>query len=152
TKWTGRTSSIKTLVDMVAKYDIGVNLIKFTHCLQADILGDWREEQIYYDDDTFSHLKIFSTTYPTDYSIPTLMHDHQYRMATVWQTSAYNQPPHLSYYLPDYVQALQDEAAAIQEISSESIDRRAKLICKEGRLYIQKDNLLYDLTGNKQSK
>ncbi|MBQ7238645.1 MAG: chitobiase/beta-hexosaminidase C-terminal domain-containing protein [Bacteroidales bacterium] len=152
TKWTGRTSSIKTLVDMVAKYDIGVNLIKFTPCLQADIFGDWREEQIYYDDDTFSHLKIFSTTYPSDYSIPTLMHDHQYRMATVWQTSAYNQPPHLSYFLPDYVKALQEEAAAIQEIASESIDRRAKLICKEGRLYILKDNHLYDLTGSKQSK
>ena len=34
------------------------------------------------------------------------MHDHQYRMATVWQTSAYNQPPHTSYYLPDMVKKL----------------------------------------------
>ena len=29
------------------------------------------------------------------------MHDHTYRMAITWQNSAYNQPPHLGYYLPD---------------------------------------------------
>ncbi len=107
TKW--RSSGISTLVDMRSKYKAGVNLIKYTPCLQADIFGDWREEQIYYDNATRAHLWIFSTPYKTDYSIPTLMHDHQYRMATVWQTSAYNQPPHLSYYLPDYVTWLEEE-------------------------------------------
>jgi hypothetical protein len=29
------------------------------------------------------------------------MHDHVYRMGVVWQNTAYNQPPHLGYYLPD---------------------------------------------------
>ena len=29
------------------------------------------------------------------------MSDHLYRMSIVWQNVAYNQPPHLSYYLPD---------------------------------------------------
>ena len=104
TKWQGRKSSAKTLVDMPSKYGVGTNLIKYTPCLQADIFGDWREEQIYYDDDTKSHLWIFSTPYATEYRVPTLMHDHHYRMATVWQTAAYNQPPHLSYYLPDYIE------------------------------------------------
>jgi rhamnogalacturonan endolyase len=33
--------------------------------------------------------------------MPTLMHDHTYRMAVCWQNTAYNQPPHLGYYLPD---------------------------------------------------
>ena len=31
------------------------------------------------------------------------MHDHLYRMGIVWQNVAYNQPPHLGYFLPDYV-------------------------------------------------
>ena len=29
------------------------------------------------------------------------MHDHVYRMGVAWQNAAYNQPPHLGYYLPD---------------------------------------------------
>ena len=48
------------------------------------------------------------------------MHDHQYRMATVWQTSAYNQPPHLSYFLPDYVEHLKEQASAIGEITTQA--------------------------------
>ena len=100
TKWAA--SGISTLMSMTAK-GAGTNLIKATPCLQADIFGDWREEQIYYDAATRSHLWIFSTPIATSYRVPTLMHDHHYRMATVWQTSAYNQPPHLSYFLPDYV-------------------------------------------------
>lgn len=103
TKWMGRTSNLSTLVDMPSAYGAGTNVIKYTPCLQADIFGDWREEQIYYDAATKSHLWIFSTPYASSYRVPTLMHDHHYRMATVWQTAAYNQPPHLSYSLRDYV-------------------------------------------------
>ncbi len=106
TKWRSRTESAASLVNMRTKYGAGVNLIKYTPCLQADIFGDWREEQIYYDNATRSHLWIFSTPYESDYRVPCLMHDHQYRMATVWQTSAYNQPPHLSFYLPDYIDSV----------------------------------------------
>lgn len=106
TTWASRTKAPKALVNMCTKYKAGVNLIKYTPCLQADIFGDWREEQIYYDNATRSHLWIFSTTCESPYRVPCLMHDHQYRMATVWQTSAYNQPPHLSYYLPDYFEYL----------------------------------------------
>ena len=103
TKWK-KNSDATTIVDMISKYKAGVDLIKYTPLLQADIFGDWREEQIYYDGETRSNLWIFSTPYESKYLVPTLMHDHHYRMATVWQTSAYNQPPHLSYYLPDYVE------------------------------------------------
>ncbi|MBQ1759613.1 MAG: rhamnogalacturonan lyase, partial [Prevotella sp.] len=46
-------------------------------------------------------LNIFTTIDPTSYRVPTLMHDHVYRMGVAWQNVAYNQPPHLGYYLPD---------------------------------------------------
>ena len=36
---------------------------------------------------------------PTEWRIPTLWHDHQYRQAMVWQMCGYNQPPHVSYFL-----------------------------------------------------
>lgn len=77
------------------------NGTKSTPCLQADLFGDWREEVILYDASDCSHLNIFTTTIPTPYRVPTLMHDHVYRMGVVWQNVAYNQPPHLGYYLPD---------------------------------------------------
>ena len=35
------------------------------------------------------------------------MHDHMYRMGVAWQNVAYNQPPHLGYYLPDYIDSFQ---------------------------------------------
>ena len=74
---------------------------KKTPSLSADILGDWREEVILWDRETASDLVVFTTTLPTDYRIPTLMHDPLYRMSIVWQNVAYNQPPLLGVYLPD---------------------------------------------------
>lgn len=47
------------------------------------------------------NLLLFTTTIPTTYRLPTLMHDPQYRVAVAWQNSAYNQPPYPSYYLGD---------------------------------------------------
>lgn len=86
-------------------YDLGnsstCNSTKKTPNLQADILGDWREEIILWDSSDSAHLNIFSTTIETDFRIPTLMHDHIYRLGVAWQNVAYNQPPHLGYYLPD---------------------------------------------------
>lgn len=77
------------------------NTTKATPCLQADILGDWREELILWDGANSSELLIYTTTIPTTYRVPCLMQDHNYRMAIAWQNVAYNQPPHLGYYLPD---------------------------------------------------
>lgn len=84
------------------------NSTKATPCLQADLLGDWREEIIMFkhEDDFTSptcKIMIFSTPEPTKYKVPCLMEDHVYRMGIVWQNSSYNQPPHLGYYLPDYL-------------------------------------------------
>ena len=66
--------------------------------LLADLFGDWREEIVLWND---SELVIMTTNQESDFRVPTLMHDHVYRMGVAWQNSAYNQPPHLGYYLPD---------------------------------------------------
>jgi hypothetical protein len=74
------------------------NGTKATPTLQADILGDWREEVLLPTTDS-TELRIFSTTIPTEYRMYTLMHDSVYRNAIGWQNTAYNQPPHIGFYL-----------------------------------------------------
>ena len=64
----------------------------------ADIFGDWREEVVMRTADN-TKIRIFTTTYPTTFRIPTLWSDHQYRNAVVTQPIGYNQPPHKSYFL-----------------------------------------------------
>jgi rhamnogalacturonan endolyase len=71
---------------------------KSTPALSADILGDWREEVIWRRSDNTA-LMIFSTIIPATNRLTTLMHDSQYRVAIAWQNTAYNQPPHPSFYL-----------------------------------------------------
>ncbi|MFD8496711.1 rhamnogalacturonan lyase [Amycolatopsis sp. NPDC059657] len=75
------------------------NGTKSTPVLQADILGDWREEVIWRTTDNKA-LRIYSTTTPTGISRPSLMQDRQYRLAVAWQNTAYNQPPHASFATP----------------------------------------------------
>lgn len=74
------------------------NSTKATPCLSADIFGDWREEVILRAADSKS-LRIYTTPYPTEYRIPTLMDDLQYRNQVAGQNICYNQPPHPSFYL-----------------------------------------------------
>lgn len=104
-KWNG--SSFSKIVENfnTAAYNYGqtCNTTKATPCLQADILGDWREELILWNKNDPSEINIYTTWTPTTYAVPTLMHDHTYRMGVAWQNTAYNQPPHLGYYLPDYI-------------------------------------------------
>ena len=106
-KWNGRRAERLPLSNGKQLYEMGNsvsnNWSKATPCLQADLLGDWREELIFWDSSDASHLNVFTTNTPTDYRVPTLMHDHVYRMGVAWQNTAYNQPPHLGYYLPDAV-------------------------------------------------
>ncbi|MBR1548627.1 MAG: rhamnogalacturonan lyase [Prevotella sp.] len=71
--------------------------------LIADIMGDWREEIVMFDKTDSCTINIFTTTTATKLRVPTLMHDHIYRMSVAWQNVGYNQPPHLGYYLPDLV-------------------------------------------------
>ena len=74
------------------------NGTKANPCIQADILGDWREDVIYRTEDS-KELRIFISTIPTEYRFPTLMHDYVYRWGVTWQNVAYNQPPHTSFFL-----------------------------------------------------
>ena len=64
----------------------------------GDILGDWREEVVMRNGSNNAIL-VYTTQEPTEYGIPTLWSDHQYRNAMVWQSMGYNQPPHKSYFL-----------------------------------------------------
>lgn len=77
------------------------NSTKKTPNLQADLLGDWREELILWSSADNATLNVFTTFETTSVRVPTLMHDHVYRMGIAWQNTAYNQPPHLGYYLPE---------------------------------------------------
>ena len=77
------------------------NGTKSNPCLQADILGDWREEVITRDRES-TELRIYTTTIPTDYRINCLMQDIPYRLSVAYQNVGYNQPPEPGYYIgPD---------------------------------------------------
>ncbi|MFJ8000812.1 rhamnogalacturonan lyase [Streptomyces sp. NPDC096310] len=74
------------------------NGTKATPSLSGDILGDWREEVIWPTADNTA-LRIYSTPHLTDRKITTLLHDRMYRTALAWQNTAYNQPPHPSFFI-----------------------------------------------------
>ena len=76
------------------------NGTKSTPALSGDIFGDWREEVIWRTS-TSNALRIYTTVAPTSTRIFTLAHDPQYRVALAWQNTAYNQPPHPSFFLGD---------------------------------------------------
>lgn len=103
-KWNGNGTS-RLYINGKNPYDYNssstCNSTKSTPCLQADIFGDWREELILFSSSDKTTLNVFSSAVETKYRVPTLMHDHTYRMGIAWQNVAYNQPPHLGYYLPD---------------------------------------------------
>ncbi|WP_304438990.1 rhamnogalacturonan lyase [Caulobacter sp. Root655] len=95
-KWDWKTGEAKPL--LTAQGVASNNGTKATPALSADILGDWREEVIWRAEDNHT-LRIYATPYPTQRRLVTLMHDPQYRLSIAWQNTAYNQPPHTSFYL-----------------------------------------------------
>ena len=77
----------------------GCNMNNWTKnhpCFQGDLIGDWREEIVLRHG---SNVRIYSSGMFTSFSMPSLWFDHEYRQAMVWQMHAYNQPPHLSYFM-----------------------------------------------------
>lgn len=76
-------------------------------------MGDWREEVILWDDADSCTLNIFTTNIPTECRVPWLMTDHIYEMGVAWQNVGYNMPPHLGYYLPDYISETNPTTAAL---------------------------------------
>lgn len=103
-KW---NSTIKQVERFLSFYNINGstlnNYTKANPCIAADIFGDWREEFIVRNSTDPSVVNIIVTNYETPHRVYTLMHDRQYRESVAWQNVGYNQPPHLSYYLPDFV-------------------------------------------------
>ena len=75
-----------------------INGTKANPCLQADIIGDWREEIIMATEDGRS-IRVFTSDIPTDRKIMSLFQDPVYRLAVASQQTAYNQPPHIGFYL-----------------------------------------------------
>ena len=76
------------------------NYSKQNPCVSGDLLGDWREEIVTWDQSGSDYrLIINATDYPTDYGVPHLMDDASYRAQLIAQNVVYNQPPHLSYDL-----------------------------------------------------
>jgi hypothetical protein len=80
------------------------NTTKGNPSLQADLLGDWREELAFPSSDS-TELRIYTTTSPTGVRLRTLMHDPMYRTGVARENVAYNQPPHPSFFLGEGMQA-----------------------------------------------
>ena len=84
----------------------GCNGTKNTPSLVADLFGDWREELVVRSENDPTTMYIVSTPVTSEHRVYTLMHDATYRVSIAWQNTAYNQPPHVGYYLPDMVKSL----------------------------------------------
>ena len=166
--WNTESNAIVTFQEF-AEYDKPqtCNTTKATPCLQADLLGDWREEVImtsYEADwsDPNCELLIFSTPEPTAYRVPCLMEDHMYRLGIAWQNSSYNQPPHLGYYLPAYLGVDGDtyttqtanhapeSATGVKGVKAQTSNDKVqttKKIISNGQLVIVKDGKEYNAVG-----
>ncbi|MCD8210744.1 MAG: hypothetical protein LUC37_04275, partial [Prevotella sp.] len=104
-------------------YVIGTenNDSKRNPCVMGDFLGDWREEIIlwtYDDDDDTYYFVVNATNYETDYTVPHLMDDLNYRAQVINQNCCYNQPPHLSYDLRNSKKITRDLFQADIEVES----------------------------------
>jgi rhamnogalacturonan endolyase len=101
-KWNGNgTTRLFTAYNFNNSKEI--NGTKANPNISADLFGDWREEIVYYNSSNPAQINIFTTTIPSPHRVYTLMHDPHYRVSVAWQNVAYNQPPHLGYFLPDAV-------------------------------------------------
>jgi rhamnogalacturonan endolyase len=99
-KWDYANSSNRRLLSAGVYGAASNNGSKSTPALSGDLFGDWREEVIWRNTNN-SQLMIFTTTAVTTHKLRTLMHDIQYREAIAWQNTAYNQPPHPSFFIGD---------------------------------------------------
>jgi len=96
------------------------NSTKNNPCVLGDLLGDWREELVLWNGSN-KHLVINATSYTTDYRLPHLMDDPNYRVQVVNQNCCYNQPPHLSFdparkYAGNPNVAVQDDLGGITDV------------------------------------
>ena len=95
-KWNWNTQSSDRL--LTASGALTNNSTKGNPAIQADLLGDWREEIAWRSADS-TELRIYTTTSGTDVRLRTLMHDPVYRLSVARENVAYNQPPHPGFYI-----------------------------------------------------
>lgn len=95
-KWDYENNKLVTILDPAGT--LSNNWKKGNPCIQADILGDWREEAIWRSEDN-TELRIYTTTDLTNHKFYTLMHDYVYRLSVAFQNTAYNQCTQTSFYI-----------------------------------------------------
>ncbi|MFB4265240.1 hypothetical protein [Nonomuraea sp. GTA35] len=95
-KWDPAALSTANLLTATGTYSN--NTTKGNPSLQADLLGDWREELLVRTEDSTA-LRLYATPYATDHRFPTLTHDPVYQSGVTWQNVGYNQPPHTGFFL-----------------------------------------------------
>ncbi|MBL4561809.1 MAG: rhamnogalacturonan lyase, partial [Labilibaculum sp.] len=96
TKWNGDGVDVLPIPfgdDLAAN-----NWTKGNPCLQADIVGDWREEILVRTKNN-KELRLYMTNYNTPYRFYTLLSDHIYRLSVAGQNISYNQPTQPGFYL-----------------------------------------------------
>lgn len=125
-KWNPEAGGFWRLKVNNTNYTVGKlnNSSKYNPCVLGDLLGDWREEIVLWEEGTCD-LLINATSYTSDYRIPHLMDDLNYRVQVVNQNCCYNQPPHLSFdpavvYAANPNVAAQDDVTGIESITSDS--------------------------------
>jgi rhamnogalacturonan endolyase len=129
-KWNNSTEKVETIFTADGN---SINGTKGNIHIQADIIGDWREEMVTYKqvgqkeekvnvfvesankEYEFSKivpeyvLRVATTTIPTEYNFSTFMHDDLYRIGVATYNVAYNQPPHISFYLSDTIDGYKEQ-------------------------------------------
>jgi rhamnogalacturonan endolyase len=120
----------------IAKYDPvngGVNRIfvaedcasnngtKANPCLQGDIIGDWREEVLFRTTDN-KNLRLYISTYDTDYRFHTFLEDPVYRISIATQNVAYNQPTQPGFYFGNELRICFPEKNKVAEGNSITLD------------------------------
>ena len=113
------------------------NSTKNNPCVLGDILGDWREEIILWSG---NNLIINATDQKTDYRIPHLMDDLNYRVQVVNQNCCYNQPPHLSFD-PAVVYAGNPNVAQQQDTDDSAVEEIVT------GLDAEKETVIYNMQG-----
>lgn len=101
--------------------------------LTADIFGDWREEVIMRTADG-SAIRIYMSCIPTEYRIPTLMHDSQYRTCVAAENVAYNQVPHTSYYIGSLAMAKDSEGRRLSYLQPQTPYTKVQTVSKSDEL------------------
>jgi len=122
-KWNPATGT----TDIILRDDDlwSVDGTKAAPMIQADILGDWREELVWPTKD-YSAMRLYTTVDVTEKRLPTLMHDSQYRTGVAWQNTAYNQPPWPSYFLG--TDMVEPPAASISYVNAPEQDSTAPIV------------------------